>query len=55
MAKLSLPGTDPNHKVTIIPAGRALGVTSAVADGRSSQLFERLFYNNLAIPMGAGE
>ena len=26
MAKL-LPGTDPVHKVTIIPRGRALGVT----------------------------
>ena len=28
-----LPDADPLHKVTIIPRGRALGVTHAAADG----------------------
>jgi cell division protease FtsH len=32
-----LPKTDPVHKVTIIPRGRALGVTMQLAGGRSLQ------------------
>ena len=39
MAKL-LPGTDPVHKVTIIPRGRALGRDHAAADRRSTQLLQ---------------
>src|SRR2546427_776221 len=51
MAKL-LPGTDPVHKVTIIPRGRALGVTMQLpVDDRHSYSKEFL-YNNLAILMG---
>jgi cell division protease FtsH len=51
MAKL-LPGTDPVHKVTIIPRGRALGVTMQLpVDDRHSYSKEFL-YNSLAILMG---
>jgi len=51
MAKL-LPGTDPVHKVTIIPRGRALGLTMRLpVDDRHSYSKEFL-YNNLAILMG---
>ncbi len=51
MAKL-LPGTDPVHKVTIIPRGRALGVTMQLpVDDRHSYSKEFL-YNSLAMLMG---
>ncbi|TAL10698.1 MAG: ATP-dependent metallopeptidase FtsH/Yme1/Tma family protein [Nitrospirae bacterium] len=51
MAKL-LPGTDPVHKVTIIPRGRALGLTMQLpVDDRHSYSKEFL-YNTLAILMG---
>jgi len=51
MAKL-LPGTDPVHKVTIIPRGRALGLTMQLpVDDRHSYSKEFL-YNSLAILMG---
>ena len=51
MAKL-LSGTDPVHKVSIIPRGRALGVTMQLpADDRHNYSKEFL-YNTLAILMG---
>jgi len=51
MAKL-IPGTDPVHKVTIIPRGRALGLTMQLpVDDRHSYSKEFL-YNSLAILMG---
>ncbi len=51
IAKL-LPGTDPVHKVSIIPRGRALGVTMQLpTDDRHSYSKEYL-YNRLAILMG---
>jgi cell division protease FtsH len=47
-----IPGTDPIHKVTIIPRGRALGVTMQLPiDDRYTYPKEYL-YNNLAIFMG---
>ncbi len=51
MAKL-LPGSDPVHKVTIIPRGRALGVTMQLpADDRHN--YTKVFlYDTLAILMG---
>src|SRR4029078_12720933 len=43
MAKL-LPGTDPVHKVTIIPRGRALGVTMQLpTDDRHNYTKEFLY------------
>jgi len=47
-----IPGTDPLHKVTIIPRGRALGITMQLpTDDRYTYPREYL-YNNLAILMG---
>lgn len=51
VAKL-LPGTDPIHKVTIIPRGRALGVTQQLPlDDRYTYPKEYL-YNNIAVLLG---
>jgi cell division protease FtsH len=51
IAKL-LPGTDPVHKVTIIPRGRALGLTLQLpVDDRYTYARDYL-YNNIAILMG---
>jgi cell division protease FtsH len=51
MAKL-LPGTDPVHKVTIIPRGRAMGMTLQLPiDDRHSYSQEFLF-NTLSILLG---
>jgi cell division protease FtsH len=47
-----IPGTDPLHKVTIIPRGRALGLTMQLpTDDRYTYPREYL-YNNIAILMG---
>ena len=51
MAKL-LPGTDPVHKVTIIPRGRALGVTMQLPTDDRHNYTKEFLYNNLAILMG---
>src|SRR6266498_2293027 len=51
MAKL-LPGTDPVHKVTIIPRGRALGLTMQVPVDDRHSYSKDFLYNNLAILMG---
>lgn len=51
MAKL-LPGTDPVHKVTIIPRGRALGVTMQLPTDDRHSYSKDFLYNNLAILMG---
>ncbi|MCA9460871.1 MAG: ATP-dependent zinc metalloprotease FtsH [Nitrospira sp.] len=51
MAKL-LPGTDPVHKVTIIPRGRAMGMTMQLPlDDRHSYSRDFL-YNTLSILLG---
>ncbi|MGH7204951.1 MAG: ATP-dependent zinc metalloprotease FtsH [Nitrospiraceae bacterium] len=51
MAKL-LPGTDPVHKVTIIPRGRSLGVTMQLPTDDRHNYSKEFLYNTLAILMG---
>jgi cell division protease FtsH len=51
MAKL-LPGADPVHKVTIIPRGRALGVTMQLPTDDRHNYSKDFLYNTLAILMG---
>jgi cell division protease FtsH len=51
MAKL-LPGTDPVHQVTIIPRGRALGVTMQLPTDDRHNYSKEFLYNTLAILMG---
>ncbi len=51
MAKL-LPGTDPIHKVTIIPRGRALGVTMQLPTDDRHNYHKEYLYNTIAIMMG---
>ena len=50
MAKL-LPGTDPVHKVTIIPRGRALGVTMQLPEGDRHGYSKAFLQNNLMVQM----
>src|SRR3989454_10329881 len=47
MAKL-LPGTDPVHKVTIIPRGRALGLTMQLPVDDRHSYSKDFLYNNMA-------
>jgi cell division protease FtsH len=47
-----LPGTDPIHKVTIIPRGQALGVTQQLPTDEQHTYPKTYLYNTLAILMG---
>jgi cell division protease FtsH len=47
-----LPDTDPLHKVTIIPRGRALGVTMQLPEDDKHTYPRKYLINNLAIMMG---
>ncbi len=47
-----LPGTDPIHKVTIIPRGMALGVTQQLPSEEKHAYPREYLINNLAIFMG---
>ena len=51
VAKL-LPGTDPVHKVTIIPRGRALGLTQQLPEDERHAYPRSYLMNNLAILLG---
>ncbi|MCZ6781351.1 MAG: ATP-dependent zinc metalloprotease FtsH, partial [Nitrospirae bacterium] len=51
MAKL-IPGADPVHKVTIIPRGRALGITLQLPTDDRHNFTKEFLYNTLAILMG---
>jgi len=51
VAKL-LPGTDPIHKVTIIPRGRALGVTQQLPIDEKHNYPKEYLLNEIAIMMG---
>jgi cell division protease FtsH len=47
-----LPGTDPIHKVTIIPRGRALGVTMQLPIDEKHTYQRNYLFSSLAILMG---
>ncbi|MBF0274330.1 MAG: ATP-dependent zinc metalloprotease FtsH [Nitrospinae bacterium] len=47
-----LPGTDPVHKVTIIPRGRALGLTMQLPEEDKHSYSDKYMNNNLAILLG---
>jgi cell division protease FtsH len=47
-----LPGTDPIHKVTIIPRGRALGLTQQLPIDEKHTYPKKYLLNNLAVLMG---
>lgn len=47
-----IPGTDPIHKVTIIPRGRALGVTQTLPMDDRLTLSKEFVENNIAFLMG---
>jgi cell division protease FtsH len=51
VAKL-IPGTDPIHKVTIIPRGRALGLTQQLPIDEKHTYPKDYLNNNIAIMMG---
>ena len=51
VAKL-LPGTDPIHKVTIIPRGRALGVTQQLPTEDKHNYSKEFLLNDIAILYG---
>jgi len=51
VAKL-LPGTDPVHKVSIIPRGRALGVTMQLPGEDRHNYSKEFLKNNMAVLMG---
>ena len=51
MAKL-LPGTDPVHKVTIIPRGRAMGMTMQLPTDDRHSYSQEFLYNTLSILLG---
>ena len=44
-----LPGTDPVHKISIIPRGRALGVTMQLPEGDRHGYSKNYLLNNLAV------
>jgi len=47
-----LPGTDPIHKVTIIPRGRALGLTQQLPIDEKHTYPKKYLLNNIAILLG---
>ncbi|MBE9580784.1 MAG: ATP-dependent zinc metalloprotease FtsH [Proteobacteria bacterium] len=47
-----LPGTDPIHKVTIIPRGRAMGLTQQLPMDEKHTYPKKYLLNNLAVLMG---
>ncbi len=51
VAKL-LPGTDPIHKITIIPRGRALGLTQQLPINEMHTYPKKYLLNNIAILLG---
>jgi len=52
LVAIKLDGTDPLHRVTIIPRGRALGVTQQLPDEERFTRDKDFLLNNIAILMG---
>jgi cell division protease FtsH len=52
MVAKMIPGTDPIHKVTIIPRGRALGITQQLPIDEKHTYPKDYLLNNIAIMMG---
>jgi cell division protease FtsH len=47
-----IPGTDPIHKVTIIPRGRALGITQQLPIDEKHTYSKDYLLNNITVMMG---
>jgi cell division protease FtsH len=52
LAAIILPGTDPIHKVSIIPRGRALGITQQLPVDERHNYSKEFLINNLVVLMG---
>lgn len=52
MVAKMIPGTDPIHKVTIIPRGRALGITQQLPMDEKHTYPKDYLMNNIAVMMG---
>jgi cell division protease FtsH len=52
MVAKMIPGTDPIHKVTIIPRGRALGITQQLPIDEKHTYPKDYLLNNIAVMMG---
>jgi cell division protease FtsH len=52
LVAIVLPGTDPVHKVTIIPRGRALGLTQQLPTEDRLNLYQQFALNQISILMG---
>ncbi len=52
LVAMKLPGTDPIHKITIIPRGRALGLTQQLPEDEKHTFPRGFLLNTIAILMG---
>ncbi len=52
LVAMKLPGTDPIHKITIIPRGRALGLTQQLPEDEKHTFPRTFLLNTVAILMG---
>jgi cell division protease FtsH len=52
LVAMLLPGTDPIHKVTIIPRGRALGLTQQLPIDEKHTYQKKYLLNNIVILLG---
>jgi cell division protease FtsH len=52
LVSLSLPGSDPLHKVTIIPRGRALGITAYLPEEELHKYTKQSILSRLAMAYG---
>src|SRR5205814_10560129 len=52
LVSLSVPGSDPLHKVTIIPRGRALGITAYLPEEELHKYTKQSILSRLAMAYG---